>query len=378
MKPFAAFIDLSAVEGKALSQFYDAMKQDFVLRGAMMPDVHAGYSLPIGSAVATDGVIVPSYVGYDIGCGMCALPLSGPSRGDIAGKEGEILNAIYAAVPVGQAAHGRSQAEHTELDVADLTEEAQAIARKRGWDTQLGTLGGGNHFIELGHDETGRLWVVIHSGSRGTGHGIAEHYMKMASGSHRAEEGHHALPVDSDLGLAYLNDMEWALLYALDNRKRMMELALQSIGRVVGASSRELWTKGALINRNHNHATLREVDGRQAWIHRKGATHAEEGMDGVIPGNMRDGSFIVRGKGNPESLYSSSHGAGRVLSRAQAKKTVNLGDFEETMQGIAARVSESTIDESPFVYKDVFEVMAMQKDLVEVVHHVRPLVNVKG
>ena len=375
-KPIRIFAE--TVDGAALDQFYSAMKLDCAVQGALMPDAHAGYTLPIGAVVATDGMIFPSFVGYDLGCGMSALPVPVSVEAARAAAQA-IFDAILRLVPVGFSVNQQSRVPltQTELDTSDLTAEARVIAESadnRNWWRARGSLGGGNHFIEVGADETGQVWVIIHSGSRGVGHGIAMHYMKLASPDGRPREGLYGLRADSTAGQAYRNDLRWALQFALENRLEMMHRVVRTIETVAGLSAATNWKQ--LINRNHNHAELK--DGR--WIHRKGATHAETGMLGVIPGNMRDGSFIVRGKGNPESLCSSSHGAGRVLGRKQAAHTLKLGDFERTMReaAVVARVDAGTLDESPFAYKDIFSVMAQQEDLVEVLHHVRPIINVKG
>ena len=369
-KPISIFAE--AVPGAALDQFYSAMKQNFSLAGALMPDTHKGYSLPIGAVVATDGMVVPSWVGYDIGCGMCAYPLFGIPREGIESCSGEIFDALYREIPVGFSIN--TKPTDTTLKTEDLSEEGRKIAEEKKWRLALGSLGGGNHFIEIGADEGDTIWIVIHSGSRGVGHGIAQHYMRLASPNRKAAEGHFGLPLDSEAGQAYLNDQAWCLNYALENRKEMMRRAADVVLKVVGHPGENVLNENALINRNHNHVV--ERDGR--WIHRKGATHAENGMMGVIPGNMRDGSFIVRGRGNPDSLWSSSHGAGRVLGRREAKESLSLSDFEESMQGIVARVDDKTLDESPFCYKDIHEVMRQQEDLVEVLAHVSPLINIKG
>jgi tRNA-splicing ligase RtcB len=195
--------------------------------------------------------------------------------------------------------------------------------------------------------------------------------MKVASGSTKAKEGHYPLDVESEEGKSYINDMGWALNYALENRRLMMLNVRLAIEDVL---QRKVGNAAVLINRNHNHAELR--DG--LWIHRKGATHAEAGMLGVIPGNMRDGSFIVRGKGNPDSLYSSSHGAGRVLGRKAAKAQLDVEAFREQMKGIVGMVGASTLDEAPGAYKDIYQVMSEQSDLVDIVVHVKPILNVKG
>jgi tRNA-splicing ligase RtcB len=359
-----------SVEGKALSQFHDAMKQPFAVRGALMADAHAGYSLPIGGVVATAGVIVPAWVGYDIGCGMCALPTSYQAAKVKKAAE-KIFKAIYAAVPVGFSHNDTPTPWDWEHRPA--TPELKAMMKKRGLK-QLGSLGGGNHFIEIGADARQQVWVIIHSGSRGIGHDIAAHHMRVACGGTRAREGHFGLEVTSSEGRAYLADLTFCLDFALANRREIM---LRVVSVLDGHLSGEAhWDD--LINRNHNHAELREVDGQHLWIHRKGATHAEKGMMGVIPGNMRDGSFIVRGKGNPNSLWSSSHGAGRVMGRAAAKRKLDMREFNATMHGITARVERSTLDESPRAYKDIFSVMKQQKDLVEVTAHVKPIINIKG
>jgi len=237
---------------------------------------------------------------------------------------------------------------------------------------QVGTLGGGNHFIEIGYDENDSCWIIIHSGSRGFGWKVAQAYMKLASPSGKASEGHFGFRTDSTLGEEYIADMNGCLEFALTNRLCINRSVYAAIKKFVDCVPSQ--DDVSFINRNHNHAVLKNG----LWIHRKGATHAEEGMMGVIPGNMRDGSFIVEGKGNPESLWSSSHGAGRVSSRKAIKESTNVVDFEVAMRGIKAKVNADTLDESPFAYKNIFDVMLAQKDLVEIVHRVRPLINVKG
>jgi tRNA-splicing ligase RtcB len=355
------------VDPKAMEQFCDAMKQDFVVSGALMPDAHAGYSLPIGAVVATDGVVVSSWVGYDIGCGMCAIPTTF-SADDVRANASGIFDAVYRMVPVGFKVNDK--AVGSKLDPKRLTDRGRKAFETRGAFNALGTLGSGNHFIEVGEDESGKVWIIVHSGSRGIGHGVATAYMKLASGDGKAREGHFGFDAESDNGRDYVTDMDWTLAFALENRQEIVRRVVSAVELVCGGEAD--WDN--LINRNHNHAEKR--DGK--WIHRKGATHAEDGMMGVVPGNMRDGSFIVRGKGNPEALYSSSHGAGRVLGRRQAKDTLKLDDFEKTMKGVKARVEKGTLDESPMAYKDIEKVMEQQKDLIEICAHVRPIINIKG
>ena len=394
------------LEDTAMDQFNSAMEQDFAVSGALMPDAHTGYSLPIGAVIATDGVVLPAWVGYDIGCGMCALKLDGIDRDSVEKNSKDIFDLIYKYIPVGFNVNQTS----IEYSLEGLTKKGKEVAETKKHGQAIGSLGGGNHFIEVGHDENDNIWVVIHSGSRGVGHGLASHYMTLASsdpktledefdaankkllehnpvqyedyksryvekktGKLRPKEGHYGFDVKSQEGRDYIQDLAWCLDFALANRKEMMARVVNSITEALDISCYELGFS-ELINRNHNHAV--ERDG--LWIHRKGATHAENGMMGVIPGNMRDGSFIVRGKGNPDALYSSSHGAGRVMGRKEAKRKLDMGSFKSDMKNVQALVEESTLDESPLAYKNIFEVMDLQSELVDVVAHIKPLINIKG
>lgn len=396
------------IEDAALEQFYDAMQQDFVVKGALMPDAHKGYTLPIGSAIATDNFVLPSWVGYDIGCGMCAVKLIGVTVDDIKDNAQAIFDGIYEAVPVGFKSFEKVQNCTINLS---YTEVIGSLIRKGAY-RQIGTLGGGNHFIEIGADEKSNVWIVIHSGSRGLGHKVAGHYMTLASANRpkleaefdenntqllkynptsyeaikkklvnkklikaaKPKEGHYGFAADSEDGKNYIKDALFAQEFALENRKAMMRSVMNVIDNIVGVNT----LAGQFINRNHNHIVSREIDGKDCFIHRKGATHAECDMLGVIPGNMRDGSFIVRGLGNSESLFSSSHGAGRVLGRRAAKEQLDVKVFEEQLKDVTALVGLGTLDESPDAYKNIFEVMKLQADLVEVVAWVKPLINIKG
>lgn len=355
------------LEQEALNQFETAMQHEAVVSGALMPDSHTGYTLPIGAVVACKDTVFPAFVGYDIGCGMCALQ-TGFALSEIQENAKEIFDRIYQDIPVGFS-HNEKDSEWS--SIPDMTEIERKIFSKNGLK-QLGTLGGGNHFIEIGYDKSDYVWIIVHSGSRGIGHATATHYMKLAAGDGKAREGCFGLDVNSQEGQDYIKDLNFCLEFALENRKRMIKKVVKAIEHVGLVESKEITY--ALINRNHNHAELKD----ELWIHRKGATHAEEGMLGVIPGNMCDGSFIVRGKGNPDSLYSSSHGAGRVLGRKEARKVLRIEDFFDTMSGITAKVDKDTLDESPFAYKNIFEVMRLQKDLVDVVEYVKPIINIKG
>ena len=394
------------LEDSALKQFNEAMALDCNVQGALMPDAHTGYTLPIGAVVKSKDMVFPAYVGYDIGCGMCAVKLD-ITKEDIDLEK--LKEHILSTIPIGSCRH------NTPIKLnQDISKVSNVLAShiKPTAEYQVGTLGGGNHFIEVGESEIdNKLWIVIHSGSRGLGHEVASHYMDLAlfesinteylkgefakgkevfkeknpSGYRTAEdkyvqtqlkkqvknkEGHYNFDINSELGKQYLIDMEFCLQYALDNRKTMIARIYEGIfAQKVCKMDMEHF-----INRNHNHAELK--DGYV--IHRKGATHAENGMMGVIPGNMKDGSFIVRGLGNKDSMCSSSHGAGRVLSRSQAKKTLNVDEFKKETDKIVNNHSIDTIDESPKAYKDIFEVMKLQEDLVEVIDRCIPILNIKG
>jgi len=362
-------IFLEYVEDTALDQFVDAMNQPFVTRGALMPDAHTGYTLPIGAVVETDGVVVPAYVGYDIGCGVCAIRTTFRLE-DVLGRAEDIYDAVRSVVPMGFSKHkkpilGRSWSipDHKVMS---------SIWKDKAGDLQLGTLGGGNHFIEIGYDSGDNIWIIIHSGSRGIGHACASHYMALASPTGKRKEGHHGFDAGSPEGKEYIKALNICELFALENRKAMLKLVVKAM-KSIGLHGDMMGN--TLINRNHNHA---ETKNGRYWIHRKGATHAEAGMLGVIPGNMRDGSFIVKGLGNPKSLCSSSHGAGRILSRGRAKLLLTVAKFTSEMKGIQCDATAGNLDESPMAYKDIFKVMDLQKDLTEIVDHVAPVVNIKG
>lgn len=394
-----------AIETEALEQFYKAMALPCNVQGALMPDTHAGYTLPIGAVVKSKNKIFPAYVGYDIGCGMSAIKTS---IKDFSSTELESLkHEILKVIPLGRDTH-KSRIK-LQRKYVGISETAKDVFNHLA-DMQIGTLGGGNHFIEIGTDNDGYLNIVIHSGSRGVGKKIAEFYMKQAAiedtdksryeeefeknnnwkdknpeGWEKAKaefisrrtkarvgdyEGHYGFELDSEWGKSYLNDMNEALQFALDNRELMINNIVKCMSKIFGNVE-----TSRFINRNHNHA---EIVDEEYVIHRKGATHAEFGMLGVIPGNMRDGSFIVKGKGNVDSLASSSHGAGRVLSRRAAKDLLNVTDFHNAMIGIVTNHSDDTIDEAPDAYKNIFEVMDLQKDLVEVIDRIKPVLNIKG
>lgn len=370
---FKIFGDI--VCGKTLAQMHDSMKQDFVLKGALMPDAHAGYSLPIGGVVMTKDVVVPAWVGYDIGCGMRGIRTN-IIRDDMTTERLEqVKDLILKAIPMGMNKHKNCSAHERKFEKLKtiFTDVGQDIFDTRGWG-QLGTLGGGNHFIEIGYDEEDWVWVCVHSGSRGVGHALATLYMNKAAQESGVQtknvEGAFPLRMGTESFNNYMQDMKAALIWSEYNRMLMTDAVMEALGKVFGD---KIVAKQAIDN-IHNTA----VQAQDQFIHRKGATSAGTKELGIIPGNMRDGFFVVKGLGNPDSLCSASHGAGRVMSRGEAKKAVDLEEFKKEMAHVVTNISSHTIDEAPAAYKDIFEVMDSQKDCVEIVHHVKPLLNLKG
>lgn len=360
-----------------------------------MPDVHLGKGATIGSVFASKEYVCPNAVGVDIGCGMCAVPLEGPvMRRDLSEKALlSIQRGLRSSIPTGFESHERSSsAMHASMQ--KLVAEHQptkwlreTLAEKH--TRQLGTLGGGNHFVELVYDEAERVWMMLHSGSRNIGNVTAQHYdgvaAKQCGGS---RESLAYLRINSREGQQYLTDMSFCQSYALENRRFMMEAFAHVLRRETRRDA--LWDK--MVNIHHNYCECeqcRYYDKKsgswkedQLWVTRKGATSARQGQMGIIPGSMGTGSYIVRGRGEPDSWQSCSHGAGRSMSRARAFRNISQDDFIQHMKdrGIVwdSSYAQKVKDEAPMAYKDLNEVMANQESLVEIVHHLQPLVNMKG
>ena len=351
----------SEVESDALRQIYNVAALPEIKRMVILPDVHTGYDLPIGCAVLAAGCISPSFVGYDIGCGMLHQNI-GPDVDILADEAGrrEVYSRILEFIPVGLGGKFRKIQDCAEFESASgdksLTRKVSDIA-----PVQVGTLGAGNHFIEIGLNNLGEYGITIHSGSRNAGHAIASHYMALGR----------LFELDSRNGRHYAEDMGWALDYALENRKRMLESVLRAI--FSGAVPR---FSAPFINENHNHAVILK---RGEVLHRKGATPADQGQLGIIPINQRDGTYITRGLGNEAFLCSASHGAGRTMSRNAARKLIAPDRLAGQMRGIICRTDKSVCDEGPDAYKSADTVIARQNGLlVEVVDHFRPVLVVKG
>jgi tRNA-splicing ligase RtcB len=356
------------IDPKALAQFHEARKLDGVEQGAVMPDAHLGYALNIGGVLATRGMVVPSWVGYDIGCGVSSIRTS-MSRKMLERVADEVYEETLNNIPVGR---GGLEWADKWINITNKkpTAKGREIYSSAGGDRSMGTLGGGNHFIEYGYDSKNVVWVTVHSGSRKVGHDIAQFYMDKAKPEYGDDEGNNPLGLSTKLGRDYVQDAEFCEIYAIANRRRMLAVIQKLLFQLYGTMGS--WSD--IIECNHNHL---DVYGTK-MIHRKGATKAYPNTRLVIPGTMRDGVIIAEGLGNPDSLFSCSHGAGRVLSRSKAKKKLTVSAFEKEMKGIKCNVSQDSLDESPMAYKHIHTVMDAQKSCVRRIDIIKPLVNIKG
>lgn len=356
---------------------------------AAMPDVHLGIGATIGSVIATHKAIIPAAVGVDIGCGMLACQLS-LSANDIDEKSlKKVFDQITRDVPVGRGQHKEDRALITvtktfEARLTAMTQKHPDLLKSFGqfsnWVYQMGTLGGGNHFIEVCLDETNQVWVMLHSGSRGIGNGMADYFIKLARKD--MERWMINLP-DRDLAyfpegtehfMDYVEAVHWAQEYAFQNRLSMLDLVLAGLRRHLPAFE----VVNQVVNCHHNYVAIEHHYGENVYVTRKGAIRAREGDLGIIPGSMGARSFIVRGKGEPESFTSCSHGAGRRMSRTAAEKQFTEVDMAKQTEGVICRKDKGVIDEIPGAYKDIDQVMANQADLVDVVHTLKQVVCVKG
>ena len=375
------------VEEGAIAQAKNLARLPFAFRQiCLMPDAHQGYGMPIGGVMATQDVIVPNAVGVDIGCGMCAVRTS---LTDISIESLKfVLKGIRERTPVGFNKHPHYT--HQELGSMPLTAHFLSTLKDSVVDREfgnalvsLGTLGGGNHFIEIQKGD-GRIWIMIHSGSRNLGKQVADHYNKKAIElneryfSKVPKEWQLAfLPVDSQEGQAYQTEMQYCVDFAFKNRSLMMERIKQCFNEVVD----DHIEFGDTINIAHNYARLENHFGKNVWVHRKGATSARLGETGIIPGSQGTSSYIVEGLGNPESFTSCSHGAGRAMGRKEAERTLNLEEEQKRLddKGILHSVRGiHDLDEAAGAYKDIDVVMEEQKDLVKIITRLEPLAVVKG
>ena len=367
-------------DNDTLTQFKECSSEEFVAAAALMPDAHKGYSAPIGAVLVTKEKIVPAWVGYDIGCGVIAIRIMGKNILDkIIKNKDKIYKKVLNKIPMGVGEYQKEKniSEKTKKEIKSLLNKFEkgehdknVLNMIKGISFKnIGTLGGGNHFIEIDSYKK-EVWLVIHSGSRGLGHKVAKRYMIDASKSKDNFEKTFPLDVGSQLGKEYLNILNFGLEYALLNRLEISYNVIEILEQILGEKLKtNLW-----INKNHNHAIYE--DG--FYIHRKGAAPAKKGERGIIPGNMRDGSFLVVGLGNSKFLNSSSHGAGRALSRKEAREKISMEEFKKSMKGIKGTISSKTIDESPMVYKDLNKVMGAQEKSIRIIKHLSPIINWKG
>ena len=384
--PIRLWAPIEEVDSNVIAQLKNVAALPWVAHHvAVMPDVHAGRGATVGSVIAMHGAVAPAAVGVDIGCGMAAVQTSLTSD-DLPDDLRRLRTAIERAIPVGRAAHRQAAWE----DAGDQLRGAGA-ALMEGYRAraapvhrlgnkvacQLGSLGGGNHFIEVCLDTTDTVWLMLHSGSRGIGAALAEHHMGVAQ-----RLNHNQALEDRDLAVflagtpafdAYRRDLYWAQEYARFNRELMLHLLQQVI--------RRFWPRVSLqpaISCHHNYVAEEVHFGDELLVTRKGAIRAGPGELGIIPGSMGAKSYIVRGLGNPASFHSASHGAGRRMSRTEARRRFTVADLREQTEGVECRKDGGVIDEAPKAYKNIDRVMEQQRDLVEVVAELKQVLCVKG
>ncbi|NOX92157.1 MAG: RtcB family protein [Gammaproteobacteria bacterium] len=378
------------VEATAMQQLYNMAQLPFIHSHlAVMPDVHMGKGATVGSVIPTKGAIIPAAVGVDIGCGMNAVRLSIKAN-DLPDNLRAIRSVIEEVIPVGYNMHKHDRAR--ESTIRALSGGLDSILRKhkkiyslqkkpyQTWIRQIGTLGGGNHFIELCLDENEDVWVMLHSGSRGIGNIIGQYFIALA----KKDMGQHIVNLpDKDLAYFtqgtkhfadYVEAVEWGQDYAMANRREMMHFIIEALRKKL----RKFGVTKEAINCHHNYVSREFHFGEDVFVTRKGAISAREGELGIIPGSMGAKSFIVKGKGNPQSFCSCAHGAGRKMSRTAAKRQFSEDDVSLQTEGVECRKDKGIIDEIPAAYKDIDQVMVHQSDLVDVVHTLKQIVCVKG
>lgn len=400
-RPIKAWTDGVPVEPDAIEQVRRVAELPFVYKHvALMPDVHKGIGATVGSVVATQGAIIPAAVGVDIGCGMMARRLT-LTASQLPDNLAGIRSAIEAAVPHGRTDNGGANDRGSWGEAPDLSLRAwktlhdgmppsmlkhEKAMPKREPATHLGTLGTGNHFIEVCTDEEQRVWIMLHSGSRGLGNRIGSYFIELAKEDMRRwfinlpDADLAYLPEGTEHFYDYISAVQWAQDYAMRNRELMLLnvfTAMRECGLLPNFEG-DCKADGTAVNCHHNYVATEHHFGRNVLVTRKGAVRAREGDYGIIPGSMGARSYIVRGKGNAMSFHSCSHGAGRKMSRTEARRRFTLEDHAAATAGVECRKDADVIDETPAAYKDIDAVMAAQSDLVEVVHTLKQILCVKG
>ena len=380
------------IESEAEKQLQDLSKLPFIFKHvAAMPDVHAGIGATIGSVIPTRGAIIPAAVGVDLGCGMSAVQLSFKAS-DLPDNLANIRAKIEQAVPVGFNQHEVPATENSILN--KLNEELEVLLQKHptvikmkkhfqdDWQQQLGTLGGGNHFIEMCLDENQNVWIMLHSGSRGIGNIIGRYFIGLAKKDmekwfiHLPHKDLAYFPQGTKHFDDYWQAVMWAQEYARINRQEMMRLILQTLSQTTELPPFQIMDE--VISCHHNYVAMENHYNSNVFLTRKGAISARVGQWGIIPGSMGTKSYIVQGKGNAESFCSCSHGAGRRMGRKEAKRRFKIDDMVAQTQGVECRKDADVIDEIPAAYKPIDEVMENQNDLVDIVHTLKQVICIKG
>ncbi len=372
---------LDEIDEEALEQAAHLAQLPFTFRHvALMSDAHPGYGMPIGGVLATEKVVIPNAVGVDIGCGVTACPTSLTEIDRTALKQ--IVGLVYRKVPVGFDHHKKAQDERW---MPELRGDLPVVdSQYKSALKQIGTLGGGNHFIEIQQGDDGRIWLMVHSGSRNIGYRVAGHYHKLARKLNEkwktpipSKWQLAYLPLDSEEGQQYWREMNFCLEFAKKNRALILQRVKEAVAEIIP----DVQFPEPALDVHHNYAAEEEHFGEQVIVHRKGAIRAPAGGKGIIPGSQGTASYLVIGKGNPESFESSSHGAGRRMGRNEARRKLDLGEERQRLeqQGILhALKSRKDLDEAATAYKDIEEVIQWQQDLVEVYLKLRPLAVIKG
>ncbi len=385
--PIKAWVDYVNIEQEAEAQLVNCAQMPFIYKHiAVMPDVHWGMGATVGSVIPTKGAVIPAAVGVDIGCGMCAVPTN-LTASDLPDSLKEIRHSIERTIPVGFNSY--NDADHlneTELKVINgiqsISDKYSIRDRKQKPEQQLGTLGGGNHFIEVCLDEDQKVWIMLHSGSRGIGNAIGMKFIEVAKNDMRQwminlpDEDLAYLPEGTSHFDDYIEAVSWAQNYAFMNRQVMLRRVIENLRHYFPQLQADL--NNTAVNCHHNYVSRENHYGENIIVTRKGAVLAREGTLGIIPGSMGAKSFIVRGKGNKESFDSCSHGAGRAMSRNEAKRRFTIEDQVKSTEGVECRKDVDVIDEIPMAYKDIDAVMKSQEDLVDIVHTLKQVLCVKG
>lgn len=389
-----AWIDGVQIDENTLEQAQRISQLAFIHKHvALMPDAHVGKGATIGTVIATKGAIVPAATGVDIGCGMNAVRLNLTAEDIDGSMPAKFRDEIESRIPVGFKDRTNDIATDVERKVwtdGNLAEDLQPVTddlglknkqTKKGLN-QLGTLGGGNHFIELCFDENKDVWIMLHSGSRGLGNIIGTQYIQRAKEDMRR---HFINLPDADLAYlvegsehynGYVRAVSWAQRYASANRSAMLTHVMEAVQSVMG--ERRVETTDHTVSCHHNYIEMENHFNQDVWVTRKGAVRARQGDRGIIPGSMGAKSYIVNGKGNPESFHSCSHGAGRAMSRTEAKRRFSRKDLEAATRGVDCPKTSAVVDEIPMAYKDIEAVMNAQKELVDIEHTLKQFVCVKG